>query len=121
MKNIDLLITDEIRESVKAKVAEIKAANPKIKRVYPIVVEGDETVGEKPLYIGYFKNPDLKAFSLFMASSQSDQVVAMQNLARSLFVDGDKELLSDDDLFLRGVMPELSELTAARNAKIINL
>lgn len=117
----ETLITDEVKAEMKKKVAEIKAANPKIKRVYPIVIEGDTEAGEKPFYIGYFKNPDLKTFSLFMASGQQDQVTAMYNLAKNLLVGGDKEVCDDDDLFLRGVMPTLSEITAARNTKIVNL
>ena len=121
MEKLDELLTEEVKKQMSEKVTEIREKNPKIKRVIPIAVEGDEEAGEKPLYIGYFKTPDIKSFSKFMAFSESDQITAMLTLAKDLFVGGDEELIKDDDIFLRGVMPELSELTATRSAKIVNL
>ena len=113
-------LTPEIEEQITNKVAELKTTHPK-DRIFPIAVEGDEDYGEKPVYVGYFKQPSFPIFSKYLAASQKDQAVAMRTLARDCFLDGDKELIDDDSLFLFGLMGQLSEIIKIRQGKLVNL
>lgn len=90
----------------------------KLKRIYPIVVVGEEC-DEKPLYVGYFKRPDFVTFSMFMNKVTQDSVQASKMLAQNCFVEGDKELYSDDDLFLFGLMNQLTVLVGDRHAELV--
>ena len=58
--NEDLFLPEDIQTEIEKKVKELKDSDPKLKRVFPIFVEGDEDEGEKPYYIGYFKQPPPK-------------------------------------------------------------
>jgi hypothetical protein len=120
-ENNELILTPELEETIKAKCEAIKAKQPSIKRVIPVVVEGNVDDGEKPFYVAYMKHPDMKAFSKFMMTNSANSIIAQKNLAKDCFIDGDKELLDDDDLFLMGLMPNLNVLIEARNTKIVNL
>jgi hypothetical protein len=113
-------LTPEIEEQIANKVNELKAANPK-DRIFPIAVEGDVDYGEKPVYVGYFKQPSFPIFSKYLAASQKDQAIAMRSLARDCFLDGDKELIDNDSLFLFGLMGQLSEIIKIRQGKLVNL
>lgn len=113
-------LTPEIEEQIVNKVNELKAANPK-DRIFPIAVEGDVDYGEKAVYVGYFKQPSFPIFSKYLAASQKDQAVAMRTLARDCFLDGDKELIDNDSLFLFGLMGQLSEIIKIRQGKLVNL
>ena len=115
------MLPQEVEELIQAKCKEIKASHPKVKRIIPIVVEGNEDLGEKPYYIAYMRTPDMKAFSKFMMTNSANSIVSQQNLAKDCFLDGDRELLEDDELFLLGLMPQLSVLISSRTAKIVNL
>ena len=55
------------------------------------------------------------------AASKKDEVIAMRTLARDCFVDGDKELVDDESLFLFGLMGQLSELITTRQSVLVNL
>ena len=94
--NEDLFLPEDIQTEIEKKVKELKDSDPKLKRVFPIFVEGDEDEGEKPYYIGYFKQPPC-------------------------FVDGDKELIKDDSLFIYGLMPHLAQIIELRKGKLVNL
>jgi hypothetical protein len=120
MEEKEFLIDPQFEEVVKNKVKELLAANQNVKKIYPIVVEGIVDEGEKPYYVAYMRAPDMKTFSKFMMSNTANAVIAQQQLARDCFLDGDKELLTDDDLFLRGLMPKLNVLVESRNAKVVN-
>ena len=120
MNENELMVPSEVLATVEAKSKELIAQH-KLKRVIPIIVDGNEEIGEKPYYVAYMKSPDMKAFSKFMMTNSANSIIAQQNLAKDCFVDGDKELLTDDDLFLMGLMPQLSILIEARSAKVVNL
>ena len=110
-------ITPEITASVLEKANAIRQEKG-IKRIYPIVIVGDE-FDEKPLYVGYFKRPDFPTFSMFMNKVNQDSVQASRMLAQNCFVDGDRELLNDDDLFLYGLMNQLTVLIDNRHAELV--
>ncbi len=121
MQNEEMLLSEEIQAEVDKKVKEIKDADPKLKKVFPILVEGNEDDGEKPYYIGYFKQPSFPAFSKYLSLSQRDQAGAMRELAKDCFIDGDKELIKDDSLFIFGLMPHLAQLIEIRQGRLVNL
>ena len=73
---------EDIQTEIEKKVKELKDSDPKLKRVFPIFVEGDEDEGEKPYYIGYFKQPPFPTFSKYLSLSQKDQAGAMRELAK---------------------------------------
>lgn len=112
-------MTVETQQEIEKKAEELKAEH-KLKVVFPIVVEGND-YDDKEAYIGYFKQPSFKAFSKYLSASQNDQAVAMRNLAKECFVDGDKELVDDDSLFLFGLMGQLGQIIQMRHGNLVNL
>lgn len=93
----------------------------KLRKICPMVVFGDTANGEKEIYVAYMSEPSFPQFSKFMAASKKDEVIAMRTLARDCFVDGDKELVDDESLFLFGLMGQLSELITTRQSVLVNL
>ena len=115
-----LEISSELQKTIEETVAKIKAEKTDVKAVFPIVVEGAEW-DEKELYVGYFRQPTFKTFSKYLTASQKDQAVAMRTLAKECFLEGDKELVDDDSLFLFGLMGQLAQVIEMRNGKLVNL
>lgn len=107
----------EVREQITKKAEELKKEY-KLKKVYVVVVEGDED-DEKPLYIAYLRRPNLMHFSQYMNFVQKDLIQANKMLATNVFLAGDKELVDDDDLFLYGTMQQLSHIIDSRNADMV--
>lgn len=120
-QNEEMLLSEKIQAEVDKKVKELKDADTKLKKVFPILVEGNEDDGEKPYYIGYFKQPSFPSFSKYLSLSQKDQAGAMRELAKDCFIDGDKELIKDDALFIFGLMPHLAQLIEIRQGRLVNL
>ena len=108
----------ELREAIVKKVLELLKKTG-VKRIYPIVVEGDD-MDDKPFYIGYFKRPDVPIFSMFMNKVQNDSTQASLMLAQNCFIEGDRAML-DGDLFIYGTLPKLSTLIQNRNASLVKV
>lgn len=115
VENID----PKLLATIEKKVADLKANNPKAK-IVPLLVDG-EPDDEKEVYVGYFARPSFVNFSKYLSISQKDQATAMRQLARDCFVDGDRELIDDDDLFLFGLMGQLQHLIKMRGGRLVNL
>lgn len=122
----NLILTDnsveislDIREQITKKIEELRTRTGN-KRIQAIVVIGDE-YDEKPLYVAYFKRPNTMQFSLWMNQAQKDPVMANKTLAQSTYVDGDKELVDNEDLFLYGTMSKIAQLIESRNADLVKL
>ena len=105
---------------IKEKALKLKEEK-KLRKICPMVVFGDTANGEKEIYVAYMSEPSFPQFSKFMAASKKDEVIAMRTLARDCFVDGDKELVDDESLFLFGLMGQLSELITTRQSVLVNL
>lgn len=114
----NITIPGEVREQIDQKVEELKKKNG-IKKVFVIVVKGDADAGEKPLYIGYFRRPNMMHFSQYMTFVQKDIVQANQMLAQNTFLDGDRELFANEDVFLFGTMQQLGHIIDSRNSDIV--
>lgn len=110
-------LTEEMQASIKEKIKTLKEEK-KIKRIFAIVVEGDEE-DDKPIYVGYFRNPNIMHFSAYMSFVTKDAVQAALNLAKSTFIDGDRELIDDDDIFLRGTFDRFSAIMERRNSNLV--
>lgn len=110
----------QMETQIKEKAQELRAEK-KLRKVYPIVVWGDTSCGEKEVYVAYLSEPSFPEFSKFMGASKKDEVVAMRTLAKDCFVDGDKELVDDESLFLFGLMGQLSEIISTRQTVLVNL
>lgn len=108
----------EVSQAIAEKIKELKAKHG-VKKVFVIIVEGDVADGEKPLYIGYFRRPNLMQFSVYMNFVQKDLIQANKQLAMNVFLDGDRELVDDEDLFLYGTMQQLSHVIDSRNADMV--
>lgn len=109
----------ELQKQVDDTVTKLKKEKG-IRVIYPLVVEGKE-YDDKPVYIGYFQQPNFKVFSKYLTASQSNNALAMRNLAKDCFVDGDKELIDNDSLFLFGLMGQLNQIIEMRNGALVNL
>lgn len=114
----DVNVPAEVSQAIAEKIKELKVKHG-VKKVFVIVVEGDVSDGEKPLYIGYFRRPNLMQFSVYMNFVQKDLIQANKQLAMNVFLDGDRELVDDEDLFLYGTMQQLSHVIDSRNADMV--
>ena len=112
------MLSLEQETKIKEKALKLKEEK-KLRKIYPMVVFGDTSNGEKETYVAYMSEPNFPQFSKFMAASKKDEV--MRTLARDCFVDGDKELVDDESLFLFGLMGQLSELITTRQSLLVNL
>lgn len=113
----DVNVPAEVSNEIAQKIQALKEQHG-VKKVYVIVVEGDED-DDKPLYIAYFRRPNLMQFSIYMNFVQKDLIQANKQLAQSVFLDGDRALVDDDDLFLYGTMQQLSHIIDSRNAGLV--
>ena len=111
----------ELLASIEKKAKELKEKNPDKKIIFPIVVDGNVEYGEKEHYVGYFCQPAFKTFSKYLTAAQNNQAVAMRVLAKDCFVDGDRDLVDDDSLFLFGLMGQLSKIIEMRHGRLVNL
>lgn len=111
----------ELLASIEKKTKELKEKNPDKKIIFPIVVDGNVEFGEKEHYVGYFCQPSFKTFSKYLTAAQNNQAVAMRVLAKDCFVDGDRDLVDDDSLFLFGLMGQLSKIIEMRHGRLVNL
>lgn len=111
--------SQEFIEEIKAKVAELRKADPKLKQIFPIVIEGSE-YDAKERYVGYFRQPSFAIFSKYLTAAQNNQAVATRQLARDCFIDGDKDILEDDSLFLFGLMGQISKIIEMRSGTLVN-
>lgn len=118
-KLIDGKLTEQSKEAIKQKAKELAKENG-VKRVFPIVVYGDET-DEKPVYVAYFKRPENDVYSRFMSLVQDDQVRASLILAQSTIVGGDAELVNDSELFNFGTMNQLTPIVQSRGGEVVKL
>lgn len=118
-KLIDGKLTEQSKEAIKQKAKELAKKNG-VKRVFPIVVYGDET-DEKPVYVAYFKRPENDVYSRFMSLVQDDQVKASLILAQSTIVGGDAELVNDSELFNFGTMNQLTPIVQSRGGEVVKL
>lgn len=112
-------ITFEMRQQIAAKKDELSKKNNG-RRIFVIAVKGWET-DAKPIYLAYLVQPNLMQFSQYMSFMQKDIVQANQMLAQNVFVDGDRELINNEDLFLYGLMPQLSKIVDSRDGELVNL
>lgn len=117
---VSVAIDAKKQKEIETEVERLKAGDTKLKRVFPIVVEGTE-YDEKPMYVAYFKQPTFAIFSKFLSLSQKDNAVAMRSLANDCFLSGDRELITDDSLFLFGLSPYLSQIIESRHGQLVNL
>ena len=58
-------------------------------------------------------------FSQYMSFVQKDPVQANFMLAKNVFLDGDRELIDDEDMFLYGTMQQLGSIIDSRNSDIV--
>jgi hypothetical protein len=115
-----LEISTELEKEIEKRVAAIKGKDAKIRQVFPIVVFGNDD-DEKEQYVGYFRQPSFVAFSKYLTAAQSNQAVAMRTLAKDCFLEGDKDLIDDESLFMFGLMGQLSKLIEMRQGILVNL
>lgn len=120
--NSEMMFTDidvpvEVREEIAKKAEELKKIH-KLRKVFVVVVKGDED-DDKPLYIAYLRRPNLMHFSQYMSFVQKDLIQANKMLATNVFLAGDKELVDDEELFLYGTMQQLNKIIDSRNADLV--
>ena len=113
------MLTLKQESEIKEKAQKIKEEK-KLRKIYPMVVFGEEG-DEKEVYVAYMSEPTFPQFSKFMAASKKDEVMAMRTLAKDCFIDGDRELVDNDSMFLFGLMGQLSELITTRQSTLVNL
>ena len=113
-------LTLQQESEIKEKALQLKT-DRKLRKVYPMVVFGDVPSGEKEYYVAYLGEPTFPQFSKFMAASKKDEVSAMRTLAKDCFIEGDRDLVDNESLFLFGLMGQLSEIITTRQSTLVNL
>lgn len=116
IETVEVEIPQDVREAIAAKAAELKAKH-KIRKVYICIVKGEED--EKPFYVAYLRKPSLPHFSQYVTFAPKDTIQANKMLAQNIFLDGDRELVDDDDLFLWGLMPQLNSILEMRSGELV--
>lgn len=117
----ELVLSEEFKKMISDKKEEIrKSCN--IKKVYSIVVLGSEDDG-KEAYVAYLRQPNMAEFAAYMsmAGNDSNYVGAALNLAKAVFVGGDRELVDDTDLFTMGLMQSVSEILKPRVSALVKV
>lgn len=114
------ILTTEQETEIRETARKIKTER-KLRKVFPIVVFGEEQTDGKEVYIAYLGEPTFPQFSKFMTASKKDEVTAMRTLAKDCFIEGDRELVDNDSLFLFGLMGQLSEIISTRQSVLVNL
>ncbi len=114
------MLTLEQEKKIRETAVRLKQEK-KLRKIYPMVVFGEENCDEKEVYVAYLAEPTFPQFSKFMAASKKDEVMAMRTLAKDCFVDGDRDLVDNESLFLFGLMGQLSELITTRQSTLVNL
>ena len=105
---------------IKEKAMKLKEEH-KLRKVVPMVVFGEVERNEKEVYVAYMKEPNFPMFSKFMAASKKDEVMAMKTLAKDCFIDGDKELVDNESLFLFGLMGQLAYVCLRLQSYFLNI
>lgn len=70
--------------------------------------------------MGLFKKPDRKVISSASAVAATDPIEYVAIIAENCFVEGDKELLQEDDYFL-GIVPVINQLVETKTASLLKL
>ncbi len=117
---MEKMLTLEQEKKIKETALKLKQEK-KLRKIYPMVVFGEENCDEKEVYVAYLAEPTFPQFSKFMAASKKDEVMAMRTLAKDCFIDGDRDLVDNESLFLFGLMGQLSELITTRQSVLVNL
>ena len=116
---METALSIEQKEAIQKKMEALKKENPKLKKITPIVIFG-EPYDDKELYVAYFRNPNFKEYSKWMSLMKKDEATALKSLATDCFLDGDKELIDDDNLFLFGTITQVGFLVNTRQGDIAN-
>ena len=113
----DFEIPSELQEAIETHAKELKTKF-KLRKVFAVVVAG-EGENDKPYYIGYFRRPGLMPFSQYMSFVQKDVVQANKNLSQNIFLDGDRELIDDEELFIYGLMQQIGNIVGSLDSKLV--
>lgn len=110
----------EEKQSILDRAAQIKKEQKRKGRVLPIAVFGRED-DEKELYVAYFGEPSMANMSKFLTLSKTNEVKAMQQLAKDMFIEGDRDLVDDESLFMLGAMQVVGKIIESRQALVVGL
>ena len=85
------------------------------KKVFFIEVESEE---EADKWLGaYFRKPNLKEFSYFTSLAERDKIGALQDLMKKIFLEGDSQIIEDDDYFL-SAMTQIEDIVNVQASRI---
>jgi hypothetical protein len=99
------------------KEAEQVKAKHKVKRVFVIDVEDPDN--EDKYYRAWLSKPDLKVLSAFYSVGQNDPIQASKMVFNGCFLEGDKEIVQNDEIFAAAMaqIEDLMKVTRSRIAK----
>tara|TARA_R110002020_G_scaffold171353_4_gene361354 strand:- start:809 stop:1183 length:375 start_codon:yes stop_codon:yes gene_type:complete len=119
-KEIDLKETAEEKEIVKAEedklaLAEKLKLKHQTRAIFFIEVESED---EPDKWLGaYFRKPNLKEYSYFTSLVEKNKIQALQDLMGKIFLEGDREILDDDDYFL-SAMSQIESIVSVQASRI---
>ena len=122
--NEELLQAEEVRiqeEDEVRKEAEnvAKKHNLKLKKLFKISVfdEDSEDNEDGEWRSCYVRKPKLSEFSMFTKLAETDKINALKTVLNTVFVEGDRKILEDDDCFM-GAMLQIEPIMNVYASKI---
>lgn len=112
--NVFIFEEEQIRD-LAAEADKVKGRH-RTDKVYLIEVEGDEE-GDKT-HRAWLRKPTLKTMSAFYTASQQDPIIAAKVVFNDCFLEGDREITDDDEIFM-GAMNQIEELMKVRRARLV--
>ncbi len=113
---LDLQPSDILLAEIEKRVEELKKEHD-LKKVIPMIVENEDG-GVKVVYM---KHPSFGDFSKFQTMGKSNEMLALRQLARDCFLDGDRSEIDDDQKFMTGIMSNMSAIITFRRSAIVDL
>lgn len=103
-------LTDEENAAINKRCEELKEEHD-IDDVF-VFVDSKIRRGKKERMIGYFKSPQTtKEISVYLYNANSDPVEANRSLAKSCFLDGDKDLVDVEKYYITtGLMNDIIKI-----------
>jgi hypothetical protein len=96
-------------EEVAAKKAELEKQRKE--KVVAIHIEADKKVA-------YFRKPNRREVSYAMTLLQNDPLAAYEAVLQTCYLEGDRELLDDDEYFI-GIAPLANSLISTKTAEVL--
>lgn len=131
MEDIKVEVNEELLQSEEERIQEEESLRKEaenvarkhgiksIKKIFKIsVFDEDSENNEDGEWIScYVRKPKLSEFSMFTKLAETDKINALKTVLNTVFIEGDKKILEDDDCFM-GAMLQVEPIMNVYASKI---